>query len=116
VPYVTLGRVAWLSTLPLRSLDAHLFAQIAHAPGQTDEQPQPLHCHHNLAALAFPILPLLWNFFMGFRGLKAQSNRRQKPIVCPTSDTEDVFSTRVDSLDVGFVAVNHEGSRDERCD
>ena len=84
MPYVTLGRVAWLSTLPLRSLDAHLFAQIAHAPGQTDEQPQPLHCHHNLAALAFPILPLLWNFFMGFRGLKAQSNRRQKPIVCPT--------------------------------
>src|ERR1035437_10288872 len=54
--------------------DAQLFAQSAHAPGQTDERSQLLHCQNDLTAPASAMIPV-------FHGI----SRAETPI--PTDDT-----------------------------
>ena len=75
MPKVIPGRVTWLSRLPKETNDAHLFAQSAHAPDQTDTRPQLLHCPDDLTARLCHDA----RFFMKFRGPKAHPNRHQFP-------------------------------------
>jgi ferredoxin len=95
MPKVIPGRVTWLSRLPKETNDAHLFAQSAHAPDQTDTRPQLLHCPDDLTARLCHDA----RFFMKFRGPKAHPNRHQvsgavcrKLGVCPRVCPRDMLS------------------------
>jgi hypothetical protein len=48
------GHVAIAAPLRREINDAQLFTQSAHAPDQTDQQPQLIHCLADLAAPLFP--------------------------------------------------------------
>ena len=49
--------------------------------------------------------PAQTQFFMGFRGPKAHSNRRQKTIVCPTRTVIDYKTDRREKRNVAQVEV-----------